>query len=200
MVSNLIKGYGLIIGSSKLFDKRYGLLFISLVLWSWMGYSILSHSTKHIIQATIIQSAQPIRSIDDPVVPTKKEIMWFDKLYFPKSVELYHPSYGYLGYRHDFVIYFNTVFHIDKKKKIRFVVYSDDGFRLFLDGKKIMEYARDRPFSKSEKEVTVSPGIHKIYMKYFQGYGQLGVAVYYEDGTRYHLVGESSCDVVFYKK
>jgi len=199
-MNNFIKGFGLTVGSSSLFDKRYVLLFLSLLLWIWIGYSIFSHNQKRVIEATIIQSAIPIRAIDDPVRSIKKETIWINKLYFPKGSELYHPSYGYLGYIHDFVIYFNAHFYLNKKKKIHFIVYSDDGFRLFIDGKMVMEYPKDRPFSKSEREVLLNPGRHTIYMKYFQGYGQLGIVAYYRDNAKYHLLGENSDNIIFDEK
>jgi len=177
-------------GNSKLFDKRYGLLLFAIALWVWIGYSIASHTARHIIKATIIQSSKPIRSIDDPLVPIKKEVLWIDKLYFPKGNELRHPLYGYLGYRHDFVIHFDAKFSLAKKGPVRFIIYSDDGFRLKIDGKEVMEYPKDRPFSKSEKEVVLSKGEHTLHIKYFQGFGQLGIVGYYQEGSKRHLIGQ----------
>lgn len=186
------------IGSFVQFDKRKGLLLFALGLWVWMGYSIASHSAKKIIKATIIQSAKPIRHLDDTIYPRKKEVLWIDKLYFPNANELKHPTYGYLGYRKDFIIYFDADFKLQEPQQIKFTIYSDDGFRLKVDKKDIMEYIKDRPFGKSEAVVTLAPGLHHLRIKYFQGFGQLGIVGYYQlkDGRK-HLIGVNSSILKF---
>ena len=180
------------------FDKRIGLLAFAIALWVWMGYSIASHSAKKIIKTTIIQSSRPITYLDAKIYPKKKEVIWIDKLYFPKSNELRHPTYGYLGYRRDFVIYFDTDFKLKKPQRVKFTIYSDDGFCLKIDGKTIMQYIKDRPFSKSEAVVRLAAGRHHLHIKYFQGFGQLGIVGYYqlEDGKR-HFIGKSAGGIEF---
>ena len=186
------------IGSFARFDKRYGLLLFAIGLWVWMGYSIASHSTKKIIKATIVQSAKPIRYLDDKIYPRKKEILWIDRLYFPNANELKHPTYGYLGYRRDFVIYFDADFVVKQAQKVKFVIYSDDGFRLKIDGKTIMQYLKDRPFGKSEATIYLAKGKHHLHIKYFQGFGQLGIVGYYQvQNGKKHLIGSSSATLEF---
>ena len=193
------------IGSSVRFDKRYILALFALGIWVWMGYSIVSHTTSRIIKATIIQSKKAVRYLDDKLYPIKKEVLWFDTLTFPKGNELRHPKYGYLGYRQDFVIFFDMDVELSADRFVSFVVYSDDGFRLLIDGKKIMEYIYDRPFRKSQKIVHLSKGKHHIRIKYFQGYGQLGIVGYYgvgkslEDAKRAKrlYLGRSSAELRF---
>ena len=162
------------------FDRRYGLLLFAIGIWIWIGYSIYSHSAKHIIKATIIQSKTPLRTIDSKVVPAKKEVLWIDRLYFPKGNELRHPTYGYLGYRKNFVIYFDSDVESLKDQNVTFFVYSDDGFRFWIDGKVVGEYPKDRPYSKSVVRVFLPKGKHHIRIKYFQGYGQLGIKVQFK--------------------
>jgi len=183
-------------GNSKLFDRRVGLLLFALAIWGWIGYSILSHTAAKIIKATIVQSKTPIRSLDSRIVPIKKETLWIDRLYFPKGNELRHPLYGYLGYTHDFVIFFDAKFRLKKSSPVTFTIYSDDGFRLKIDGKVVMEYPSDRPFSKSERTVRLEPGLHSLHIKYFQGFGQLGIVGYYKIDKR-RLIGQSSKDLEF---
>ncbi|NPA64165.1 MAG: hypothetical protein GXO16_04240 [Epsilonproteobacteria bacterium] len=193
------------IGSFARFDKRYALFLFAVGIWVWMGYSIASHTAKKIIKATIIQSKKPIRHIDDTIEPQKREILWIDTLNFPKGNELRHPKYGYLGYRRNFIAYFDTDIEVPKDRYVDFVIYSDDGFRLTIDGKKIMEYPKDRPFQKSEKIVKLTKGRHHLRIKYFQGYGQLGIVGYYGTaqteaaarGAKKYLIGESSSALKF---
>jgi len=184
---------------------RYALLLFGAALWIWMGASIAVHTPKKIVKATIIQSSKPIRQLDDPVRVRKKEILWFDKIYFPRGNELKNPVYGYLGYTHDFLILFDTDMVLDSDKYVRFVVYSDDGFRLSLDGKTLMEYPGDRPYSKSETIVPVTKGRHHLRIKYFQGYGQLGISALYGVGdtkeeaiaAKLHFIGIDNDGVRF---
>ncbi len=186
----------MIFGNSKLFDRRVGLLLFAVALWGWIGYSILSHTTAKIIKATIVQSKKPVRFLDDRIYPVKKETLWIEKLYFPRGNELRHPLYGYLGYTHDFVIFFDGKFELEKSMPVTFTVYSDDGFRLKIDGDTLMEYPKDRPFTKSERTVRLAPGVHTLHIKYFQGFGQLGLVGYYKT-TRRHFIGESSKELQF---
>ena len=183
------------------FDKRFGFLAFAVGLWLWMGYSIISHSAKKIIKTTIIQSATPLHHLDDPIKIRKKEILWIDKLYFPKGNELRHPTYGYLGYRQNFLILFDSDFVLEKDKRVKFTIYSDDGFRLKIDGKRVMEYTSDRPFRKSEASIILPAGKHHLFIKYFQGYGQLGIVGYYQVGSaKPHLIGKSSEELRFVEK
>ena len=152
-----------------------------------------------------MQSSRPIHFLDDKVSPLKKEILWFDTLAFPKGNELRHPKYGYLGYRQNFVIFFDMDVEIPKEEYVDFVIYSDDGFRLLIDNKKVMEYLKDRPFRKSERVVRLHPGKHHIRIKYFQGYGQLGIVGYYSVGesaeeakrAKKYLIGKNSPSMRF---
>ena len=190
----------MIFGNSKLFDRRTGLLLFALALWGWIGYSIFSHTAHKTIQTTIIQSRTPLRHLDDPIHPIRKEILWIDTLYFPKGNSLYNPIYGNLGYSHDFVILFDMDIMVQKDIPTTFIIYSDDGFRLAIDGKKIMEFTKDRPFSKSETTLTLKAGKHHIHIKYFQGYGQLGIVGYYKVAHTTKLLGQNSHDISFMRQ
>lgn len=169
-------------------------------LWGWIGYSILSHTAHKIIRTAIIQSRTPLRHLDDPLHPIRKETLWIDTLYFPKGNSLYNPIYGNLGYTHDFVILFDMDMVVKKKSPITFIIYSDDGFRLVIDGKKIMEFTKDRPFSKSQTTLTLQPGKHHIHIKYFQGYGQLGIVGYYRVDHTTKLLGQDSFAITFVRQ
>jgi len=183
------------------FDKRFGLLLFAAALWLWIGYSIYSHSAKHIIKATIIQSKTPVRDIDSKVVPAKKEELWIDRLYFPVGNELRHPTYGYLGYKRDFVVYFDSEVESKKDQNVTFAVYSDDGFRMFVDGKRVGEYPKDRPYSRTLVNTYLPKGKHHIRIKYFQGYGQLGIKVKFKtDKNSFKLFGTDGDTLKFVER
>ncbi len=61
----------------------------------------------------------------------------------------------------------------DKPAKYRFHVWADDGCRLYLDGKLLIDSWKPMwegdPKSHRYAEITLSPGKHKIVIEYFQG-------------------------------
>ncbi len=187
------------------FDRRWGFVVFVSFVWLWIGFNIYKHTFTPRIKAIIIQSKNPIRTIDDPIVPIKKEILYFETIDFPKSKRLWNSIYGDLGYTHDFIINFFSKIYLAKDQYVKFIVYSDDGFRLKIDGKDILEFRKDRPFSKSETVVYLSKGAHRLKLKYFQGYGQLGLKVYYTTSDtpeglskhRNYLIGKSNGVMLF---
>jgi hypothetical protein len=181
-------------------DKSKGLFIFALTLWGWIIYSIYSNSIEGVIKTTIIQSKTPLTRVDSKIKPIKKEVLWIDKLYFDVGKELKHPIYGYLGYKKNFVIYFDSHIKSLKDQNITFAIYSDDGFRLLIDGRKIGEYPKDRPYSKSIIKTALSKGDHRIRIKYFQGYGQLGIkAEFKTDKNSFKLLGTDTNTLKFAK-
>jgi len=148
----------------------------------------------------ILQSSTPLRHLDDNAHPIKREILWVDKILFPKGDELRYPSYGYLGYRHDFKMFIDGDFILTKSSPVKFIIYSDDGVRLSIDGKKILEFLDDRPFRKSEGEIFLQKGKHHLHIDYFQGYGQLGLVGYYQLDYKRTLLGQNMPQMKFLRQ
>ncbi len=71
--------------------------------------------------------------------------------------------------------------YLKKAQDIEFIVFSDDGFRLKIDGKKLIEFTKDRPYKGNKKSIKLQKGLHYITLKYFQGYGDLGLGAWYKD-------------------
>ncbi|SMC10174.1 PA14 domain-containing protein [Nitratiruptor tergarcus DSM 16512] len=161
------------------FDKRWGLFAFAFTLWLWIGYSIYIHSAKKIFKVTIIHSSKPLHTLNDKIYPDKKEMIWVEKIFFPRGNELKHPTYGYLGYKKNFVMRIDGDFLLSKDAPLKFVLYSDDGVRLVIDGKNVLEFLQNRPFGKSEGIIYLKKGKHHLHIDYFQGYGQLGLVGYY---------------------
>jgi len=193
------------IGNSIRLDKRHALLLFVFTIWAWIGFNIYSHATVNTIKATIVQSMKPIRSLDDNIFQGKKEALYIESLNFPKGNKFYHPHHGFLHYKKNFKIFFDTYMETTKDQYIDFVIYSDDGFRLVVDKKTVLEFTKDRPFKKSEKIIRLKSGKHHLHIKYFQGYGQLGIAGYYSVGksiqsaknSKKILIGKSCDDLRF---
>lgn len=68
-----------------------------------------------------------------------------------------------------FAIDYRGRFWIEKPGKYEFYLASDDGSKLYIDDKLIINLDRTHPPEASRKRVNLSGGIHKIRVSYFQG-------------------------------
>ena len=125
-------------------------------------------------------------------IQKKTETLLFSQLYFPNSNILKNNLYGNLVYRSNFFIDFTSNFYLDKDSEIKFEIYSDDGFRLKIDGKKVAEFIKDRPYKKSEGKIFLKKGKHQFTLNYFQGYGNLGLGVWYIIDNKKTIFGKDS--------
>jgi len=75
-------------------------------------------------------------------------------------------------YKNEFGVVFTGKLEAPKKGSYRFNLASDDGSRLFVDGKKVVEHDGIHPSSdiKSGK-VNLQPGLHEVRLEYFQAAG-----------------------------
>lgn len=96
----------------------------------------------------------------------------------------------------DFFLDVDQPFRIQHAGTYQFLVGSDDGFSLQIDGKKICEHLQDRPYSIQSCNVFLHPGKHRFQISYFQGFGQSGFSVQYRvpNGNIYWF-GENSADL-----
>src|SRR6185295_7127422 len=63
---------------------------------------------------------------------------------------------------------------IEKQGKYKFFVESDEGSRLSVDSKPVVNNSGTHPMEKKGGEVDLAPGQHEIKLEYFQGDGQMG--------------------------
>ena len=68
-----------------------------------------------------------------------------------------------------FAIDFTGRFYIDDPGQYRFQLYSDDGSKLYIDGKTVIDNDGVHPTAGLEKPIMLSGGIHTIRLSYFQG-------------------------------
>jgi PA14 domain len=96
----------------------------------------------------------------------------------------------------DFFIDVDQMFTTHKTGNYQFLIGSDDGFSLTIDGKKVCEHLQDRPYSVQSCNVFLNSGKHRFQVSYFQGFGQSGFSVQYQtnDGKVYWF-GEDSPDL-----
>lgn len=122
-----------------------------------------------------------------------KEVM-VDRLNLLDKSRFSHPKLGNIaGYSDDFFVdVIHTVTTL-QTGQFRFLIGSDDGFSLMVDGKKICDHVGDRPYSVQPCFVDLTKGSHQINLSYFQGYGNSGLTVEYAygDGRQYWFGDDS---------
>ena len=101
-----------------------------------------------------------------------------DTLRFPEGRTLRHEQQGEISLFEPaeyFAIRFETCLDVREAEEYEFVVASDDGFELSIDGQIIASHQPTRPYRPSIGAVHLAAGRHRYALSYFQGDGPLGV-------------------------
>jgi azurin len=79
-------------------------------------------------------------------------------------------------YKNEFGVVFSGKIHAPRKGSYRFYIAGDDGVRLLVDGKRIVEYDGIHPAGDiKEGAVQLEQGDHELRYEYFQGGGEIAV-------------------------
>ncbi len=82
---------------------------------------------------------------------------------------------------------------IDKPGKYKFFLESDDGSRMYLDGKLVVNSPGTHAMDKKEGAVELVAGLHEIKIEYFQGDGGMGCKfTWVQPGKNEEVVGENN--------
>lgn len=77
-------------------------------------------------------------------------------------------------YKNEFGVVFTGKLNAPKKGSYRFYLTSDDGGRILIDGKKVVEYDGIHPAGDiKEGSITLSEGEHEFRLEYFQATGNI---------------------------
>jgi PA14 domain len=68
-----------------------------------------------------------------------------------------------------FAIDYTGNFYIEDPGKYRFLLGSDDGSKLYIDGKRVIDNDGVHPILYEQGSITLKGGIHRIRISYFQG-------------------------------
>ena len=71
---------------------------------------------------------------------------------------------------------------IDSEDIYTFYLMSNDGSKLFIDDKLVINFDGMHGFSTKTGKIKLTKGIHKIRIEYFQAGGGLGLEVSFESG------------------
>lgn len=127
-----------------------------------------------------------------------REVM-VDRLNLLEKSRFSHPKLGNIAtYSDDFFVDVNHTITVKQADTYRFLMGSDDGFSLRIDGKLICEHLSDRPYSVQVCMTHLSEGQHQVSMSYFQGFGNSGFTVQYARGDeKPNWFGDDSKSVKF---
>ncbi|MBI5621341.1 hypothetical protein HY933_00550 [Candidatus Falkowbacteria bacterium] len=72
---------------------------------------------------------------------------------------------------------------IESAKNVTFYIYSDDGVRLSIDDKLVINDWKKHPLKWNEGTVSLTAGFHTIDLEYFENTGQAEVHLYWDSKT-----------------
>jgi mono/diheme cytochrome c family protein len=84
------------------------------------------------------------------------------------------------GRANNYAVRFESYVTMDVAGKVRFHLGSDDGSRLLVDGKKVVDVDGIHPHQTASGDVELTAGPHKIVVEYFQGGGEATLELQWE--------------------
>lgn len=138
-----------------------------------------------VIELEISQNRQPIGHIEQDRDIEHSRSVWVDRLDLFARNQLRHARLGQVGYTYNFFVDIEHEFEVKQAGRYRFIVGSDDGFILQVNGNELCRFNRDRAYVKQTCYAQLTEGTHEFMMNYFQAGGGAGLTV------EYMLVGES---------
>ncbi|MHA6248281.1 PA14 domain-containing protein [Pontibacter sp. CAU 1760] len=97
---------------------------------------------------------------------------------FSGKVNALHANEGDFGELKDnFVLHASGLLNIKKETNIVFRLVSDDGSRLFIDDKLVVDNGGNHGLQPKDGEIILKPGKHPFKVEYFQGSGGKGLSL-----------------------
>lgn len=152
------------------FALAFALLFSALTLSAQQGGSLGTKDPGLLsLKGTIYALAEDTEEMPADLAKRKPlGVVYADKLDVPPR----DFTTGFPGVTDRFewfgVIYTGT-FEVSKPGTYRWRLFSDDGSRLWIDGKEVIDNDAVQSFTEKEGEVTLAKGSHAIKLWYFQG-------------------------------
>lgn len=162
-------------------------------------YRIIPVTVDQVVKLVVSKNRVSIANIyQQRDIEFTREV-WVDVLNLEHKSRFGHPKLGNVAtYTEDFFVDVDHKITVKDTDTYRFLVGSDDGFSLSVDGKLICEHLGDRPFSVQPCLVHLTEGEHQVHVSYFQGYGNSGFTVEYARGDeKPRWFGEDSRSVKF---
>jgi len=162
-------------------------------------YRVIPVTVDPVVKLVISKNRASISNIyQQRDVEFTREV-WVDKLDLEYKSRFAHPKLGNIAtYADDFFVDVEHTIKVKDTDTYQFLIGSDDGFSLNVDGKLVCEHLNDRPFSVQPCPIHLKEGEHLVRISYFQGFGNSGFTVQYAKGDQKpRWFGEDSSSVKF---
>lgn len=145
---------------------------------------IIPERVDQVVKVTISKNRTNIKNIHQERDITATRVVTLDRLELLHKGRFGHPKLGNIAQNSDdFFVDVSHRIQVNTSGQYRFLIGSDDGFSLSVDGKKICEHVSDRPYSVQTCNLHLTSGSHEVNISYFQGFGNSGFTVQYAFGN-----------------
>jgi len=133
-----------------------------------------------VIELQIHKNDGIVRHIDQDRDIAYSSTVWVDRLDLFERNQLRHPKLGQIGFGEHFFVDLSHEFEVKQAGQYRFVVGSDDGFIVRINGNELCRFSRDRAYVKQTcPPIRLSEGTHRFDLNYFQAGSGAGLTVEY---------------------
>lgn len=135
------------------------------------------------LKMVVSKNREPIQNLNQTRNIETSKVVMLDKLNLAHHNRFYHPELGDIGYGDHFFADVEATFEIHKAGSYHFVVASDDGFSLRINGRELCRFLSDRPLTTQRCPVRLAEGEHSFELSYFQAGAHAGLRVQYGLGS-----------------
>lgn len=178
-----------ILNKNTFFSIALALVAISIVI------RIMPVTVDPVLKLVISKNKVSISDINQARDIERSQEIMVDVLNIAEQNRFQHPVLGELGYGNDFFVDVEAPFTVKQAGNFQFVVGSDDGFILSINGKQLCNYPGSRPLGTQNcRNIKLAEGQHLLKLNYYQGYGHAGLKVQYRNAgsSKLYWVGENS--------
>lgn len=180
-------------------NKNTALSVLLVVICVLIGIRITPISVDPVIKLVISKNRAAINNIDQARdIESTKEV-WVDIINIAEQNRFKHPDLGEIGYAESFFVDVDTTFTVKQAGNYQFMISSDDGFKLAINGKQLCMFPNGRPIATQTCNVTLTEGEQKFQLSYYQGFGLAGLKAQYTKvgSNKTYWVGENSAAIKF---
>ncbi len=190
----------MISGCLNQFSKREFFVLFVAILWIVVLFKTITIPKDTNIEMVLEKQKVAIKTINDAKNIEYSKNYYIDIIEFKNGKSLYHKDFGYFGVDRDFFITFKASLEVLKDDNYKFLIHSDDGFILNINSIMVATFEGNRPIAPTERVANLKKGVYDFELKYYQGYGNLGLEAYYFCENKRYFIGEDSDCIKFIKK
>jgi hypothetical protein len=176
------------------FNKNTVFSILLAVVCAAIIYRITPPYVEAVFDVVVSKNRTTITNIHQARDIETSKVVKIDRINLAEKSRFRHPKLGDIGYSGDFFVDIESTFLVKKAGAYVFYLGSDDGFSFSIDGKKICEWPRERPFNTNVCHVDLTAGQHSFKVTHYQGYGNAGLVMKYAFAAhrKQYFAGENS--------